>query len=150
MVHVYLLAYNVMSQLSDWKRAHMCTDARTYVRTRVRTYVRIMLYLFVHLYRVHRVPNGTMVPWYSSTTGTTWYVCYTSYHGTRVPKLAIGTRKVSCLRSVYRNRHRARAQTKMTKKEGANNGRFCHSENAFYGTRSVPWYAVLKPLLFVS
>jgi hypothetical protein len=25
-VHVYVRTYNVMSQLSDWKRAHMCTE----------------------------------------------------------------------------------------------------------------------------
>jgi hypothetical protein len=31
--------YNVMSQLSDWKRAHMCTE--NYVRLRVRTMVHV-------------------------------------------------------------------------------------------------------------
>ncbi len=36
MVHVYLVhTYNVMSQLSEWKRAHMCTEKYSTNGTRV-------------------------------------------------------------------------------------------------------------------
>ncbi len=57
-VRTYHGTYNGMSQLSDWKRAHMCTE--NHVRTYVRTYVLIMLChnlcTMVHT-RVHYLSN---------------------------------------------------------------------------------------------
>jgi hypothetical protein len=32
-VRTYVRTYNVMSQLSDWKRAHMCTENHVYTCT---------------------------------------------------------------------------------------------------------------------
>jgi hypothetical protein len=49
--------YNVMSQLSDWKRAHMCTETCVlggYTSTRVRGNCAGCVYVYVHVY-------GTMV-----------------------------------------------------------------------------------------
>ncbi len=65
MVRTYVRTYNVMSQLSDWKRAHMCSVH--YIRTYVRTHVYVPWYhgTMVHVYHkmvLARVPGyrGTM------------------------------------------------------------------------------------------
>jgi hypothetical protein len=68
----YIRTYNVMSQLSDWKRAHMRIEERTYewyVRTRVPIAIDV-----VHLPTGMAIPwyVHVYVPWYSSTT-CTWY-----------------------------------------------------------------------------
>jgi hypothetical protein len=72
-VRTYVRTYNVMSQLSDWKRAHlMCTE--NHVCTMV---------------------PGTMVPWYHGTSTTTIgrLVPLVEYlvRGTRVPYGTNGT-----------------------------------------------------------
>jgi hypothetical protein len=67
--------YNVMSQLSDWKRAHMCTE--NHVCTYTCTYVHLHGHTY-HWYtctdhgtRVRTVPRYTVYQWY---TYTKWYV----------------------------------------------------------------------------
>ncbi len=53
MLFVYVRTYNVMSQLSDWKRAHMCTDTCTYSST--------MVLIMLSIYMVLEYHSGTMV-----------------------------------------------------------------------------------------
>ncbi len=60
----YVRTYNVMSQLSDWKRAHMYV--RTYVRTRARTEALVfalgsfacLLVCYCHRYAIAQLVRG--------------------------------------------------------------------------------------------
>jgi hypothetical protein len=81
--HTMVISIDNISQFSDWKRAHMCTESTlvhtcTYVRTYY-TYTRHTCTVklchhctYVHVYQDHlwyhgRVPACTMVPWYHVT-----------------------------------------------------------------------------------
>jgi hypothetical protein len=61
-VRTRVRTYNVMSQLSDGKRAQMCTEnVRTYtvyVRVYVRTYVRPYVRTYTCTYHGYQVPRG--------------------------------------------------------------------------------------------
>ncbi len=103
-VHVYYVRtsryYNVMSQLSDWKRAHMCTDENHVCFGRIHgSQLRVRTYTYVVCHNVpwyhgivYHTIIGTMVPpmvpcyryWYSSTHDHGTRVPYYRRYGTRV------------------------------------------------------------------
>jgi hypothetical protein len=89
-VHVYVRTYNVVSQLSDWKRAHMCTANHVCFGrihgSQLREGANAHLHSRYGQYRPHTTcfVMSQLVPWYHWYVRT-WYMCTMVPSGTMVP-----------------------------------------------------------------